>query len=116
SFKPVARSFDLEFHQSEKLWSCTAGCDHVLRYTEAAHVIQWKINSSLAVVDRNVLPEVRQLQGGAGEIGEFLPLCIAISAGIEHQPADGIGGILAIAKQVFEALVARCCLVLAKRL
>ncbi len=79
-----------------------------------ARLFQRQIDSSLCVIHRDVLPEVRQLQRGAGVVGKLLPLGIAIAAQVQHQMSHGIRGVLAVAQHVLECGIARDGLVLAK--
>src|SRR5205085_6319137 len=69
---------------------------------------------AFVIVGADVLPEIRELQRGAGEIGKLLALRITISAEIEHEMADRIGGVAAVSEQVVEGFVARDGLVLAE--
>ena len=87
----------------------------IFAHAEAPQVFERQIDPALGVVHANVLPEVRQLQRGAGEIGKLLPLRIAIAAKIQHEMADRIRRIAAIAEQVVESWVARHRLILTKR-
>jgi hypothetical protein len=60
----------------------------------------------------DVLPEIRQLQRGAGVVGEALALLVAIPADIEDETPDGIGAAAAIIGELLERIVARDALVL----
>ena len=88
--------------------------DVVFADFEAAQVFEREIDAALGVIDADVLPEIRQLQRGAGEVGELLALGIAISAEIEHEMADGIRGVVAIGQDVVEGFEARDGLILAE--
>ena len=54
------------------------------------------------------------MQRGAGCVGEAEVLLIRIAAGIEHQAANGIGGVAAVGQNAVNGVVARDFLVLAK--
>ena len=54
-----------------------------------AQRLQRNIDPALLQIARNVLPEIRQLQGRAGVIRKPLPLRIAVIAKIKHQPPTG---------------------------
>ena len=56
-------------------------------YGEAPQVFEWQIDSRFCVIDGYVLPEVCQLQSGAGVVGKLLALAVAIAAKIENQMA-----------------------------
>ena len=58
----------------------------------------------LPIIDGDILPEVRQLQGRAGVIGKLLALPSRISAQIQHQMSHRIGRIAAVAQQIVESL------------
>ena len=74
--------------------------------------IERKIDAIFLQIHRDVLPEIGELQRGAGGVREALALGIAIAAQIQHQTADGIRRVAAIAEHVVEGLVARHGLVL----
>ena len=52
--------------------------------------IDRNVDSVFIEVARDILPKICELQGGARVIGEILPLPIAISTEIEHEPPNGI--------------------------
>ena len=79
-----------------------------------AQVFQRQIDSAFGVVDGYVLPEVRQLQCGAGVIGKLLALGIVIAAKVEHEMADGIRGVAAVGEDVVEGFETGDGLVLAE--
>ena len=80
---------------------------HLRSRQTCARSFQREIDSPFGVIDGHVLPEVRQLQGGAGEIGELLPFGIAIAAQVQHQMSDRIGRVLAITRHIGECRIAR---------
>src|SRR6185369_11189968 len=113
--KPPAGAFHFE---PQHLADCrrVAGSRNVLfAYAVAVKVLERKINSSLGIVVAHVLPEIGQLQRGAGGIGERLAFGIAISAEIKNEMTHRIRGVAAVAQQVFKSLKASDRLVLAKR-
>src|SRR5207244_11853507 len=69
---------------------------------EASHVIARQVDAALVEVDRQILPEVRQLQRRADVVGTRLPLGIAIAEQRQHQVPDRIGGMYAIVEEVVE--------------
>src|SRR5246127_82475 len=76
--------------------------------------VQWNINASFFEVARNVLPEICQLQRGAGGIGKLLTRFIAVAAEIKHQAANGIRGVNAVIEKRFPGRKAFYGLVLTK--
>ncbi len=78
------------------------------------HIFQRNINASLGIIHGDVLPEVGQLQSGAGVVGELLALGVAITAQVEDEMAYGIRRIAAIGEDVFESLETSNGLVLAE--
>ena len=65
-------------------------------------------------VARNVLPEIRQLQRGAGVIGKLLALGVAVAAEIQHQAAHRIRRIHAVIEHSVPGGIALHALVLSK--
>src|SRR5690242_17844549 len=49
------------------------------RKSEALHVATRQIDAAVGEIDRDILPEIGELQSAADEIGESLPLGIAIT-------------------------------------
>ena len=105
-------------HELAELGSGDAVGDDLVGHAEAAHVFLRDIDSALEVVDADVLPEVGELQAGAGCVGKFEILFSRLgghfSAGVEHQAADGIGRVAAVVDHAVHGFVARNTLVLAK--
>ena len=60
------------------------------------------------------MPEICQLQSGAGEVREPEHLRVAIAAGIKNQPSYRIGGIRTVIQHIAHSRIAGHCLVLAK--
>ena len=104
--EPFPRALDFKLHHLAERGSVFAVADRFFAHAEAAQVFERKINSSFGKVRAHVLPEVRQLQRGASVIGKLLALGIAVSAEIQHQVADRIRRIPAIAQQIVERFVA----------
>src|SRR5260370_8117104 len=73
------------------------------RDAEAFHVAARKIDSSLAEIDRDILPEVGELQSAANQIRQMLPLGAAITKKIEHQPPYRIRRIARVAEQIVKS-------------
>jgi len=59
-------------------------------HSELTQVFERQIDSAFGVVDGNVLPEVRELQGGAGVIGKLLALGVVITTEVENEMAYGL--------------------------
>src|ERR1700730_40627 len=60
--------------------------------------VQRDVDAALFEVARYVLPEIGELQSGAGRVGEELSLFIAIAAEIEDEASNRIGGVGAVIK------------------
>ena len=73
-------------------------------HSELTQVFERQIDSTFGVVDGNVLPEVRELQGGAGAIGKLLALGVVITTEVENEMAYGIGGIVAVGEHIVEGV------------
>ena len=82
---------------------------------EATEVFKRKIDSFLAVVEGYVLPEIGELERGAGVVGKLLALGIAVSAKVEDEVSDGIGGVATVGEEVVERFVSSDGLVLTER-
>ena len=72
------------------------------------------IDATFFHVARNVLPKIGELQRGAGGVRKALAVLIAVSAKIEDEAADGIGGIFAVVEKRGPVGVALDFLILAK--
>ncbi len=82
---------------------------------EAAHVFGGKVDAvAVVVVGANILPEIRELERGAGVVGESEALGIAIAAGVKDEMADRVGRVMAVAKHVGHGFEAGDGLVLSK--
>ena len=112
--EPILGALDFESHQCAKGRRVAAASDVVFVDRESAKVFEREIDSSLGVVGSYVLPEVGELQGGAGEIGKALALGVAVAAEVENEMADRIRGVAAVGEYVVESFEAGNCLVLAK--
>ena len=77
--------------------------------------VERNVYAPLFEIARNILPEIRQLQRGAGVIRKLLPLSITITAEIENQSAHWVGRIDAVIEDGVPRGVALHPLVLAKR-
>ena len=64
------------------------------------HVFEGEIDAVFCVVDADILPEIGELEGGTGLVGEGETLGVAIAAGIEDDAADGIRGVAAVAEGI----------------
>ena len=93
--KKPTRAFDFVAHQRAELGSGDAVGDDLVGHAEAAHVFLRNINAALEEIDAHVLPEVGELQGGAGCVGKFEVFFDSVgtdfAACVKHQTADGIG-------------------------
>ena len=68
TFKPFPRALDFEPHESAKFPRIVFVRDIGFGYAVNAEIFERQINSSLFVIEADVLPEVRKLKGSAGEI------------------------------------------------
>src|SRR5258708_2162481 len=114
AIEPFARTLDLEPHELKELRRCATLCDIVSRHTETAQIFQRQIDASFAEVHGNILPEIGELQCGAGVIRELLALGVTVSAEVEHKMSNRIRGITAVSQNVVKCFKARDCLVLAE--
>ena len=104
--------------QGAELWSGHTERDGLVADAKAAHVFLRQIDAVLGEVHAHILPEVGELQGRAGQVGEpeiFIDFVGGhFAAGIEHQAADGIGRVATVAQYLVHGGVTRDRLVLAE--
>ena len=91
SSKHLARNLNLVTHQREKLRRGNATLEISGRDGELAQISTRKIDAVLFEIDRDILPEIRELKSAANQIGKPLPLLIAICKQVQHQAPDWIG-------------------------
>ena len=72
----------------------------LLRVPEPVHVLPWYVDPAHGVVPSHVLPEVRELQGCTGEVGESLALLVAVAAHVKHEPANGVRRVVAVVLEI----------------
>src|SRR5438128_607685 len=77
--------------------------------------VERNIDAILLEIARNILPEVGQLESGASEIGERLPLVVVVAAEIKHKAPHRIRRVTAIRYDGIPRGIAMHRLVLAKR-
>ncbi len=58
--------------------------------------VERDVDAAFFEIARNVLPEIGELERGAGGVGEALAFGVAIAAEIENEAADGIRGVDAV--------------------
>ena len=70
--KPTVGALNFKFHHCAEGGRVVVAGDIVFEDVEAAKVFEREVDASLGVIDADVLPEVGELQGGAGEVGKLL--------------------------------------------
>src|SRR5581483_520104 len=95
----IAREGDLVRHQFNELPTDTMRSQIRVGHAEARHVRARQIDASLGKIDRDILPEVGELQAAADEIGKLLALRVPIAEEIQDQAAHRIGGVPSIVEQ-----------------
>ena len=82
-------------HEGAELRRGHAAGDGFHAYAEAIHVVARNIDTAFGEIDAHILPEVGELQGRAGQVGEpkvFVDFVGGhFAAGIEHKAAYWIG-------------------------
>src|SRR5215831_827451 len=86
--EPVAGALHLELHHLAKSGSVLPAGDIVLGDAKAAQVFERQVNPVLLVIDTDVLPEIGELQRGAGEVGKLLALSVPVPAKIQDEMPD----------------------------
>src|SRR5215471_434559 len=112
--EPVTGALNFKLHHGAECGSVLLVRTVVLADAEPAHIFQWQIDAAFFVIAGDILPKIGELQRSASEVGELLPLVVAISAEIEHQMADWIGGVVTISQHIVERFEASDRLILAE--
>ena len=114
--KQLFRPIDFELDQPPIVLVAPAFADLILGHAEPLHRILREVDA-VAVEDvaPHVLPEVGQLQRGAGAIRQPLALLVAVATHIQDEPADRIGAPAAVIDQLIEVIVTIDPLVLFER-
>ena len=86
-------------HQRKELRRRDALLEVLGRDAEFAQVLAREVDAILFQIDRNILPEIRELKSAAHEIGKMLTLRIAIAEQIQHQAADRIRRIARVGRE-----------------
>ncbi len=76
--------------------------------------VERDVDAAFFEIARDVLPEIRELERGAGAVGEMLAFGVAIAAEIENEAADGIRGIDAVVDDGVPIFIALYELILAE--
>ena len=101
--------------QGAKLRRGDALRDGLVAHAESVACHPAEDRRGLGEVHAHILPEVGELQRGAGGVGKpELRSSVRFAAGIEHQPANGIGRVAAVRQHIVHGGVAGDGLVLAK--
>ena len=110
----MARAGDKFLHQPYVVVAEAAGDNVGFRDFMRGGDVERDVNASLFEVARDVLPEIRELQRGAGCVGELLALRVAVAAEVEGKVADRIRGVNAIVEDGVPIGIALDGLILAK--
>src|SRR4029077_645628 len=105
--EPLTGALNLKFHHLAEGLSVAVASDVFFARPEPAKALDRQVDAPFGVVDAHVLPEICQLQRGAGEIGELLAFGVAVAAEVEHKMAYRVGRIAAVSEQIIKAFVAR---------
>src|SRR5437879_8088402 len=70
--KPLASPFDFDPHHFAEGSGVLGCCNVSLADLVMLHILQRQVNPTLRVIDAHVLPKIRELQRGAGEIRKCL--------------------------------------------
>ncbi len=114
-FEQFPRPRDEFLHQRNIPRVEAARHDVVLREAVRRQRFERNIDAALVQVAAGVLPEIRELERGAGRIGKPLALGIAVPAKVEHQTSHGISRIAAVSEHAVPRGVTMHRLVLPKR-
>src|ERR1700730_9772728 len=112
AMEPLTRALNLRLHHLAEDLRVAVVSDVFFAHTESAKALDRQVNAAFGVVDAHVLPEICQLQRGAGEIGKLLAFGVTVAAEVEHKMAYWVGRITAVSEQIIKASVARDGLVL----
>ena len=112
--KPFVGALDFELHHLAEGVGIEILSQIFFRHCELPQVFERKINSAFGIVDGDVLPEIGELQSGAGVIGELLAFGVVIAAEIEDEMADRIGRVTAVGENIVKGFETGDGLVLAE--
>src|SRR5277367_6554643 len=101
-----ARKVNFMTHQGDKRGVDFARTQLIGGVAESRDILARQIDPPFTQVNRDILPEVGQLQSGADVIRELLALRVAEAEKVEHQTPNRVGRITRVADQVFDSLEA----------
>ena len=113
--KERARSARHRFERRPPLWRHARGLEIRVPCVCAVSLLERYIQSSAPPVDREILPEVRQLKGRAYRVRLLIEPLIIVTGDPKHEPAHRIGGSTAVVEQVDPCRVPRRHDILSKR-
>ncbi len=102
----LAGAFDLEGHEAAKVVVEGAVGDLLLGDAVGLEVLQGEVDAAFLPIAIDVLPEVGELEGGAGVVGETLALFVPVVEDVEEEAATWVGGVIAVVEEVIEGWVA----------
>jgi hypothetical protein len=102
----VPRALDLIAETVAEVGGGFAGKKIRLRDVKTAEIDLGDVDPVLAEVDRDVLPKVGELEGGADMVGKFGELLFPVAVEEEDEAADRVGAAPAVIEHGGEVLVA----------
>ena len=93
----LAREVYFVLEESAELGRRNSRRNGCIGHAKALHVVLREVDAVFGEVHADILPEIRELQRGAGGIRQPEALFVRVAAGVEDQPADRVGGIAAVA-------------------
>src|SRR5271156_2940940 len=92
----LASVVDFMPHQFAKCRCRLAPGNRSFVYAELLHIVDGQVDPAPLVIGMDILPEVRQLQSGAGEIRKQEHFRRAIAAGVKNQPSYRVSRVSAV--------------------
>ena len=108
----AAGPFNLKLHHLGKRWREPQRLQVRLRVTEALPIFARQVDSSQSKVACDILPEIRQLKGSAGCVGQSSVLVGKRTSDVQNQMTYRIGRPRAVIEQLVVSEIFRDCLVL----
>jgi len=100
-------AFELEAEELAEVVRDAAFAELVGGDTEAGHVVGGEVDAvAFEDVAADILPEVDELESGAGVVAEALSGFVTVAAHVEDDAADGVSAFGAVVEELGEVLVA----------
>ncbi len=114
AIEPLAGALDFKLHHLAEGRRVAIVLDIFLADRVTPQIFERQIDSAFGIVHADILPEVGELQRGAGVVGKLLALRVVIAAEIEDEMPDRIRRVAAVGEHIVEGFETGDGLVLAE--